>query len=106
MDIRQKIKDELRERYGEFETYLEHEYEKHITDNLYHGTDKNRKEWATYNQVILELKHTLKDMLRVKELQYKLTENLTPNIVCIEILEAIKNKTPELDRLYNKINSF
>ena len=45
-------------------------------------------------------------MLRVKELQYKLTENLTPNIVCIEILKTIKNKTPELDRLYNKINSF
>jgi hypothetical protein len=106
VDIKQKIRDKLRERYGEFETYLEHEYEKYITDNIYYAANEDREEWATYNQVILELKHTLKDMLKVKELQYKLTETLKPNIVCIELLSAIKNRSPELDRLYNKINSF
>jgi hypothetical protein len=54
----------------------------------------------------LELKNTLKDMLKVKELQYKLTENLDPNEVCIEVLETVKERSPELERLYNKIRNF
>jgi hypothetical protein len=89
-----------------FETYLEHEYEKKITESLINGDFKSKREWATYNQVILELKHNIKDALKVKELQYKLTDNTPPNLACIEVINEIKNLTPELIRLYNKINNF
>ena len=44
--------------------------------------------------------------LRVKELQYKLTETTNPNETCIEVLSSLSNLTPELDRLYNKIRNF
>lgn len=106
MDLKIKIKDKLREVYGEFQTYLEYEYENRITENLYYGTKESKQEWATYNQVILELKHNLKDMLKVKELQYKLTESDEPTRVCIDFMEGIKSKTPELERLYYKIKNF
>jgi hypothetical protein len=55
---------------------------------------------------MLELKNNLKDTLKVKELQYKLTDDVDPNEVCIEIIETLEIKTPELDRLYNKIKNF
>jgi hypothetical protein len=45
-------------------------------------------------------------MLKVKELQYKLTENSDPNEACIEVIETYNYKTPELERLYNKIKNF
>jgi hypothetical protein len=106
MDLKAKIRKVLREHYGDFNTYLEHQYETKLTENLIIGDINNKKAWVTYNQVILELKNTLKDMLKVKELQYKLTENLDPNEVCIEVLETINSKTPELERLYNKIRNF
>lgn len=106
MDVKVKIRKVLREYYGDFNTYLEHEYENKLTENLIIGDLENKKAWATYNQVILELKNTLKDMLKVKELQYKLTENTDPNEVCIEFLETVKERSPELERLYNKIRNF
>lgn len=106
MDIKDNIRLKLREVYGEFETYLEGTYEEYLTENIYSSNIDNRLKWATYNQVILELKHNLKDMVKVKELQYKLTESTNPNEVCIEVLSNIKNLTPELDRLYNKIKNF
>lgn len=106
MDIRAKIKQALREQYGDFETHLEHVYEKKLTENLAGGNIKNKKAWLTYNQVVLELKHSIKDTLKVKELQYKLTENSDPNKVCIEVIKNIKNCSPELERLYYKIINF
>ena len=106
MNLKAKIRLVLREHYGEFNTYLEHEYENKLTENLIIGDMNNKKAWMTYNQVILELKNTLKDMLKVKELQYKLTENLNPNEVCIEVLETLPSRTPELERLYYKIRNF
>ncbi len=106
MDIKSKIREALREQYGDFETYLEHVYEAKITDTLAGGTIKRKEEWLTYNQVILELKHSIKDQLKVKELQYKLTENANPNKMCIEVIKTIKNKSTELDRLYYKIRNF
>lgn len=106
MDIKGKIRKVLREYYGDFNTYLEHEYENKLTENLILGNLDNKKAWVTYNQVILELKNNLKDMLKVKELQYKLTENTNPNEVCIEVLETVKERTPELERLYYKIKNF
>lgn len=106
MELKGKIKDKLREVYGDFQTYLEYEYENQIAENLYSGTKESKKEWLTYNQVILELKHNLKDMLKVKELQYKLTEGEEPQKVCIDFMENIKTKSPELERLYYKIRNF
>lgn len=106
MNIKTKIKKVLREHYGDFDTFLEHQYESKLIEVLIIGDITNKKEWMTYNQIILELKNNLKDMLKVKELQYKLTENIDPNEVCIEFMETLQFKTPELERLYNKIRNF
>ena len=106
MNLKEKIRMVLREHYGDFNSYLEHEYENKITENLILGDNEEKQAWATYNQVILELKNTLKDNLKVKELQYKLTEDIDPNEVCIQVIEPIKTKTLELERLYYKIKNF
>jgi hypothetical protein len=106
MNIKDKIKKTLRTEYGDFKTHLEHIYEDKVTDILIDGDIKNKKAWLTYNQVILELKHSIKDNLKVKELQYKLTDNLDPNEVCIEVMEDVKHRSPELERLYYKIINF
>ena len=106
MELRDKIKNVLREVYGDFETYLEVKYEQKVVDELYSGDIENKKEWVTYNQVILELKHNLKNMLKVKELQYALTENSEPREACITLIETMIEKNSEIDRLYNKIINF
>ena len=106
MSIRAKIKKLLRENYGEFNTNLEHQYESKLTETLVRGSQEDRQAWITYNQVILELKNTLKSTLKVNELQYKLTDNGDPNTVCIEVMEEIKQENPEIERLYHKIKSF
>jgi hypothetical protein len=106
MDIRAKIREMLSKEYGNFETYLEHVYENKLTENLAGGNIKNKKEWLTYNQVVLELKNSIKDTIKVKELQYKLTEDSDPNKVCIEVIKNIKHYSPELERLYHKIKNF
>lgn len=106
MCIREKIKRALREQYGDFETYLEHVYEDKVTENLAKGNIKNKKAWITYNQVVLELKHSIKDNLLVKKLQYELTEDSDPNDVCIEVIKDVKQHSPELERLYYKIRNF
>lgn len=105
MCLKGKIRKVLRKHYGKFESYLEHIYEDKLTENLIVGGIEERRAWATYNQVILELKHSLKDLLRVKELQYKLTETTTPNEACIEVIEEVKHYSPELERLYYKITN-
>lgn len=106
MDIKSKIREVLKQHYGEFETILEHQYEDKLTENLIYGPIEKREAWATYNQVVLELKHSLKDMMRVKELQYKLTDDGNPQEIVIEALESVKGFTPELERLYYKIKNF
>lgn len=106
MDIQSKIREQLKEKYGNFETLLEHVYEEKITDVLTHGSIEIKKAWVTYNQVILELKHSIKDNLRVKELQYKLTDDNDPNRVCMEVIQGIIDSSPELERLYYKIRNF
>ncbi len=106
MNLKSKIRKVLNENYGDFDTDLEHQYETKLTENLIVGDIEKKKEWITYNQVILELKHSLKNTLKVKELQYKLTENANPNEVCIEVIEELKNQSPELERLYYKIRNF
>jgi len=106
MNIREKIKSVLKDEYGDFNSYLEDKYETRLTERLIGGDIKDKKAWATYNQVILELKHSIKDQLKVKELQYGLTEDTNPNEVCIEVINQVKNITPELERLYFKILNF
>jgi hypothetical protein len=106
MKLKSKIRKVLNEYYGGFDSNLEHKYEVKLTESLIVGSLEKKKEWITYNQVILELKHSLKDMLRVKELQYKLTDDLNPNEVCIEVMENVKDMSPELERLYYKIKNF
>ena len=71
MDFKSKIRQVLREQYGDFTTHLEHIYEDKLTEGLADTNPKRRKAWATYHQVVLELKNSLKDNLKVKELQYK-----------------------------------
>ena len=106
MDIKCKIRQALQEQYGDFKTHLEHIYEDKITETLAGGNKKDKEAWLTYNQVILELKHSIKDNLRVKELQYRLTDNTDPNKVCIEVIQTLDHPSPELERLYYKIKNF
>lgn len=106
MILKDRIRIVLREHYGEFDTYLEHEYEEKITNRLIEGNMALKKIWATYNQVVLEMKNSIKDDVKVKELQYKLTDDMDPRNVCIEVIEDVKEKTAELTRLYEKIKKF
>jgi hypothetical protein len=106
MDLKKKIRQVLREQYGDFKTHLEHIYEKKVTQQLISKNPKERDAWATYNQVVLELKNSIKDNLRVKELQYKLTDNMDPNQVCIDVIKEVEQFSPELERLYYKIRNF
>jgi hypothetical protein len=106
MNIKDKIRGVLKSQYGEFETHLEHVYEDKVIEVLVSENFKNKEAWLTYNQVILELKYSIKDTLKVKELQYKLTDNLDPNKACIEVIENVKHRSPELERLYYKIINF
>lgn len=104
--VKAKIKRILREHYGSFSTNLEKEYEDKITSVLLESDDDIRHEWATYNQVILELKKHFDSNLRVKELLYRLTEGCDPSKECITVIEKVKNMTPEMRRLYDKIKLF
>lgn len=106
MNLKNKIQKVLVEHYGKFDTELERQYEITLTNNLLIGSFEKKRAWVTYNQIILELKHSLKDSLKVKELQYKLTDNLDPNEVIIEVIEPVKTFTPELERLYYKVRNF
>ena len=63
MNMRDKIRNVLKEHYGDFDSILERQYEIKLTSNLLDGSLDNKRAWVTYNQVILELKYSLKDML-------------------------------------------
>jgi len=106
MDLKRKIKKVLRESYGDFKTNLEGQYRDKITEELLQEDIRNKNEWEKYNQVIIELKHNIKDNLKVRELLYRLTDKEDPNNACIEVIKNIKTKTPELERLYYKIMNF
>jgi len=106
MELKVKIRKALRESYGDFNTNLEGEYRDRITEALLHEELNSKKEWVTYNQVILELKHNVKDNLRLRELLYRLTDKEDPNNACIEVIKEVKTRTPELERLYFKIMNF
>jgi hypothetical protein len=106
MNLKVKIRKMLRESYGDIVTNLEGEYQDKITEALLNDDFHNKMEWATYNQVVLELKHNIKDNIKLRELLYRLTDKEDPNKACIEVIREVKIKTPELDRLYYKIINF
>jgi len=102
-----RIRSVLREYYGEFNTTLENLYVDTITENLLIDDYSHRMEWATYNQVILELKKNYKlNKKKIQELQFKLSNDEDPNQVCIEVIQDVDFVSEELERLYYKINNF
>lgn len=104
--MKAKIREILKDTYGDFSTVLEVQYENVMLQKL---SSKNRnrvREWLTYNQVILELRDNLKNSLKTKELQYRLTDGENPNMACLDVMGELKNESPELTRLYEKIMNF
>lgn len=104
--LEDRIRDVLRNHYGEFTTELELVYEDKLINSLLEDDNHNRNRWSTYNQVILEFKIVMKDYVKVKELQYRLTDKEDPDNVCMEVITKSHTKTPELQRLYEKIMNF
>jgi hypothetical protein len=104
--IRYKIREELLKVYGTVDDYLDKVYLESLTNKLEIDNIELRREWLTYNQIILELKHNIKDLISVKELQYKLTDDEDPIITCLQFLKETKHHTDELERLYFKIKNF
>ena len=105
--MKTRIKKALREFYGNFDTFLENDYETLMVEKI--ASPEERRQWATYNSVLLELKNNLKNQIRVKQLQYRLTDDENPKNVILEVLNEIKNKeqfSTELERLRAKINNF
>jgi len=106
LELKQKIKDKLREVYGTFNTYLEIEYENLIIEKFLSDNWNHKRKWATYNQLVLELKNNINNIIKVRELQYTLTEDVLSKSNCLNVIEDIKNDSPELRRLYEKISNF
>lgn len=105
--LEDRIREVLRNHYGDFSTVLELEYENKMVQSLLEDSTDKQTKWATYNQVILEFKDKINDVRGVRELQYRLTDVVEdPNNVCMDIINRAELKTPELQRLYEKIMNF
>lgn len=104
--LEDRVRRLLTDVYGDFTTDLEHEYEDKIVTLLMTEEYSKKEQWVTYNQLMLELKHSLNNNLGVVELQYRLTDNENPKNVCISIIDNLEVKTPEMLRLYEKIKKF
>lgn len=101
-----KIKRILQENYGEYETSLEDLYTDTVIENLLNESWEHKRKWATYNQVVLELKETAISDVKYNELLFKLSNLEEPNQICIDIIRDSGVLTDELERLYYKINQF
>lgn len=104
--MKTRIRELLKSQYGEYDSHLEEVYEHKILETLNTKNKKKAEAWLTYNQVVLELKHNIKDHLKLRELQYRLTDSENPNRACLDVLSDIKKNSPELERLYYKIMNF
>ncbi len=77
ISVESRVREVLREFYGgDFETILEIEYENKITNELLNESFENKHKWATYNQVVLELKKVIYEDYLSSKLQYLLTDNV------------------------------
>lgn len=103
--MREKISIILRELYGPEITNLDKISIDVITEGLLLEEWFEKEKWATYNQVLLEIK-SLGNTLKTQELQYFMSDSDDPKNVCIDVINSIDNKTPELLRLLEKIKTF
>lgn len=101
-----QIREVLVEHYGTFETDLEIQYESIIVSGLMEDSYATKLEWATFNQVVIELKNNLNELHLAQQLQYRLSELESPKNACIDVISNTKTRTPELQRLYEKITNF
>ena len=103
--MKEKIKLILRELYGPENTNLDKISIDVITEGLLLEEWYEKEKWATYNQVLLEVK-ILGDPKKIQELQYFLTDKLDPKNICIKVIKSIDNRNSELERLLEKIQTF
>lgn len=106
MSIKNKIKSVLIENYGEFVSVLEVQYFEKLSEKLSSNSTVEQNIWATYNQVILEVKRNFNDTLLLQKLLYVLSDDEITNDYVLNIIDNIEEKTPELDRLHIKIKNF
>lgn len=106
MELIDKIKKKLEESYGFFESDLERQYEDKLIEKLSDDDEMVRLQWSTYHQVVVEIKYNIRDILKLQELQYRLTEDTNPREVCIDLMMNMDDITSELSRLYEKIKGF
>lgn len=104
IDVR--IREVLNEYNGLFSTALEMQYESKLVDSLMRESYDMKHEWATFNQVVIELKNNLHEHQLAKELQYRLSDYESPKNACIDVISHTKSVSPELQRLYEKIQNF
>jgi len=105
MEIKNKIKSILTDNYGEFSSVLEKQYFEKLTEKLSSKSTIEQNIWATYNQIILEVKKYNNNIL-LQELLYFLSENEITNDSILKIIDKIEPKTLELNRLLTKIKNF
>lgn len=106
MLLKDRIKFQLEKVYGKYETCLETTYGDKIIYEILSSSYDKKVEWATYNQVIVELKRNLELRLNLQELLYRITDEENPTDACISVLNEIHEKSPELKRLYEKVKTF
>lgn len=105
--IKEKIEESLDLNVGSEQTRLNKEYKDKITFKLINNNKTQKRKWATYNQLVIEL-NELGLFTKKKELQYKLTndDHGDPKKICSKLIENIGDLTDELKRLYIKIKGF
>lgn len=103
--MKEKIRVILRELYGPETTNLDKVSIDVITEGLLLEEWFEKEKWATYNQVLLEIK-LLGDTDKMRELQYFMSDDIDPKNICINIINKIDNKSTELLRLLEKIKTF
>lgn len=106
MTLEDKIKLNLEEVYGSYEDGLEAVYENKIIYEILTNTYDKKLEWATYNQVIIELKRNSDLQIYLKELLYRITDDEDPIDACVSVLTKTYSMNSELSRLYDKIKKF
>lgn len=103
--MEKKAYEELVIRLGDEITLLDRMTYKLLVDGLTKD-EKNSIKWATYAQLLVEIKKIGNHVL-YQEFQYYITDNrIDRRRKVLELLESIKNKTPELIRLESKIMKF